>query len=169
MAMWFLKNGLGTLLVVLETGTGLRFIAIVIGYLPVLYQFFARREEKVIMLDAVAGSPPSFQARLTFSTARQAVIEMGRVFQAGAVLPDEERLPAPRLRAVAPGPCRGRAGLHFADEDDIEQKLADFRNTYEPFVNGLARYLVFLFRIGRPRGAAWTISKTILGAKVQNS
>ena len=47
------------LLVVLEAGTGLGFIAIVIGYLPVLYQLFARREAKVILLDAVAGSPPS--------------------------------------------------------------------------------------------------------------
>ena len=32
------------LLVVLEAGTGLGFIAIVIGYLPVLYQLFAARE-----------------------------------------------------------------------------------------------------------------------------
>lgn len=148
---------LAKLLAVLESGSGLGFIAIVIGYLPVLYQLFARREASVIMLDAAAGSPPSavtlicryaegqsleeldgllrewqqwsaellesqlsypmlayyrsqhdnqswlaaltaimdccallmvgfkgvrtFQARLTFSTARQAVIEMGRVFQ----------------------------------------------------------------------------------------
>jgi hypothetical protein len=47
------------LLVVLEAGIGLGFIAIVIGYLPVPYQLFARREAKVIMLDATAGSPPS--------------------------------------------------------------------------------------------------------------
>jgi hypothetical protein len=46
------------LLAVLEAGTGLGFIAVVIGYLPVLYQLFARREAKVIMLDAAAGSPP---------------------------------------------------------------------------------------------------------------
>src|ERR1035438_1673682 len=52
-------TGTEKLLAVLEAGTGLGFIAIVIGYLPVLYQLFARREAKVIMLDATAGSPPS--------------------------------------------------------------------------------------------------------------
>jgi len=52
-------TGVEKLLVVLEAGAGLGFIAIVIGYLPVLYQLFARREAKVIMLDAAAGSPPS--------------------------------------------------------------------------------------------------------------
>ena len=30
----------------------------VIGYLPVLYQLFSRREAHVIMLDSAAGSPP---------------------------------------------------------------------------------------------------------------
>jgi hypothetical protein len=44
---------------VFEAGTGLGFLAIVIGYLPVLYQLFSRRETHVIMLDARAGSPPN--------------------------------------------------------------------------------------------------------------
>ena len=47
-------TGLEKVLAVLEAGTGLGFIAIVIGYLPVLYQLFAQREAKVIMLDATA-------------------------------------------------------------------------------------------------------------------
>jgi hypothetical protein len=168
--------GLEKLLVVLEAGTGLGFIAIVIGYLPVLYQLFARREAKVIMLDAAAGSPPSavtllvrhaegqslpeledllhdwqqwcaelmesqlsypmlafyrsqhdnqswlaalatimdscallmvglkgvrtFRARLAFSTARQAVIEMGRVFQVGSLPFDEEPRGGDRKEAL---------------------------------------------------------------------
>ncbi len=46
-------------LAVVESGTGLGFIAVVIGYLPVLYQLFARREAHVIQLDARAGSPPT--------------------------------------------------------------------------------------------------------------
>ena len=46
-------------LVVLEAGTGLGFVALVIGYLPVLYQAFSRREVNVAMLDARAGSPPT--------------------------------------------------------------------------------------------------------------
>jgi hypothetical protein len=42
------------LLSVLEAGTGLGFIAVVIGYLPVLYQLFTRREAHVIKLDGRA-------------------------------------------------------------------------------------------------------------------
>jgi hypothetical protein len=47
------------LLTILEAGTGLGFIAVVIGYLPVLYQLFSRREAAVIRLDGRAGSPPT--------------------------------------------------------------------------------------------------------------
>lgn len=52
-------SGLGRLLTILEAGTGLGFIAVVIGYLPVLYQLFTRREAAVIRLDGRAGSPPT--------------------------------------------------------------------------------------------------------------
>jgi hypothetical protein len=44
---------------VLEAGTGFGFLAIVIGYLPVIYQAFSRRESNISLLDARAGSPPS--------------------------------------------------------------------------------------------------------------
>lgn len=47
------------LLVTLEAGMGLAFVAGVIGYLPVLYGAFSRREVSIILLDARAGSPPS--------------------------------------------------------------------------------------------------------------
>jgi hypothetical protein len=203
------------LLVVLEAGTGLGFIAIVIGYLPVLYQLFARREAKVIMLDAVAGSPPAaltlllrhadaqslpdldslfhewqqwcaelmesqlsypmlafyrsqhdnqswlatlttimdscalvmvgfkgvrtFRARLAFSTARQVVVEMGRVFQLGVAVAGENRLTAEKFERLQLE--LQLAGLEFA-VDDAEAKLTAFRQTYEPFLNALARYLV---------------------------
>ncbi len=43
---------------VLEAGLGLGFLALVIGYLPVLYQLFSRREAHVIQLDVRAGTPP---------------------------------------------------------------------------------------------------------------
>jgi hypothetical protein len=203
-------------LAVLEAGTGLGFIATVIGYLPVLYQLFARREARVIMLDAAAGSPPSavtllcrhaegqsvdqlesllqewqqwsaellesqlsypmlayyrsqhdnqswlaaltavmdacallmvgfkgvgtFRARLTFSTSRQAVVEMGRVFQVAAKPPDEDRLPSSEFRQISTR--LASAGLRFGEDSDAEQRLAAFRNTYEPFLIGLSNYLV---------------------------
>src|ERR1051326_6806687 len=47
----------GRLLSILEAGMGLGFLAIVIGYLPVLYQAFSRRELNISLLDARAGSP----------------------------------------------------------------------------------------------------------------
>ena len=46
-------------LIVVEAGTGLGFVALVIGYIPVLYQAFSRREVSVALLDARAGSPPT--------------------------------------------------------------------------------------------------------------
>jgi hypothetical protein len=52
-------NALGRLLSVMESGTGFGFMAVVIGYLPVLYQAFSRRERDIALLDARAGSPPT--------------------------------------------------------------------------------------------------------------
>ncbi len=200
---------------VLEAGTGFGFIAVVIGYLPVLYQLFSRREAHVIQLDARAGSPPcavtlltrhsseagraaldrllerweewcaevveshlsypmlsyyrsqhdneswlagvttimdtcalllvgiqgiqSFQARMTFAVARLTVTELGRIFQISARPPDQDRLPPPefaRLRHML-----NEAGLEF-DDEQAEAELTRFRDTYEPFVNGLASYFV---------------------------
>jgi hypothetical protein len=46
-------------LIVIESGTGLGFVALVIGYVPVLYGSFSRREVSVALLDARAGSPPT--------------------------------------------------------------------------------------------------------------
>jgi hypothetical protein len=44
---------------VIESGAGFGFLALVIAYLPVLYQSFSRRETRISMLDERAGSPPS--------------------------------------------------------------------------------------------------------------
>ncbi len=49
----------GRLLTVAEAGMGFGFMAVIIGYLPVLYQAFSRREVAISLLDARAGSPPS--------------------------------------------------------------------------------------------------------------
>ena len=44
---------------VLEAGMGFAFLGVVIGYLPVVYGSFSRREIQISMLDARAGSPPT--------------------------------------------------------------------------------------------------------------
>src|SRR5271165_5933686 len=46
-------------MVVLEAGMGFGFLAIVMGYFPVLYGAFSRREVNISLLDARAGSPPT--------------------------------------------------------------------------------------------------------------
>ena len=46
-------------LMVIEAGTGFGFLAIVMGYFPVLYGAFSRREVNISLLDARAGSPPT--------------------------------------------------------------------------------------------------------------
>jgi hypothetical protein len=46
-------------LTVSESGLGFAFLAVIIGYLPVLYQAFSRREVTISLLDARAGSPPA--------------------------------------------------------------------------------------------------------------
>lgn len=53
------RTGFGRFLTVAEAGTGIAFLALVIGYLPVIYQAFSRREVSISLLDARAGSPPS--------------------------------------------------------------------------------------------------------------
>jgi hypothetical protein len=53
------KTDLARFLTVVEAGTGFGFLAILISYLPVLYQSFSRREIAISMLDEWAGSPPS--------------------------------------------------------------------------------------------------------------
>ncbi len=50
---------LGRALSIVEAGTGFAMLAIVIGYLPVLYQAFSRREVNISLLDQRAGSPSS--------------------------------------------------------------------------------------------------------------
>lgn len=201
---------------VFEAGTGLGFIAMVIGYLPVIYQLFSRREAHVITLDALAGSPPSagrlliryaegeslhqldallrewqqwcaellegqlsypmlsyyrsqhdnqswlaaltaimdtcvlvmvgldgvrtLQARLTFATARLACIEIGRVLGAGPRPSSLDRMTSSNFQQLRSAFDENE--LCFVDESKAEERLASFRDTYEPFLNGLAEHLI---------------------------
>jgi hypothetical protein len=53
------REPLGRTLAVVEAGVGFAFLAVVISYLPVFYQAFAKREATISLLDARAGSPPT--------------------------------------------------------------------------------------------------------------
>jgi ion channel len=53
------RTAAARVLTVIQAGMGFGFLALVIGYLPVLYQSFSRREVNISLLDARAGSPPT--------------------------------------------------------------------------------------------------------------
>jgi len=55
------------IITVVEAGMGFGFLALVVSYLPVLYQAFSRREARIVMLDEWAGSPPSASVLLARS------------------------------------------------------------------------------------------------------
>jgi hypothetical protein len=53
------RTSIGRVLAVVESGLGFAFLAMVLSYLPVIYQAFSRREVSIVLLDARAGSPPT--------------------------------------------------------------------------------------------------------------
>jgi Ion channel len=73
-------GAVGRALSVWEAGMGFGFMAVIIGYLPVLYQAFSRRERTISLLDARAGSPPTAGEML------------GRLAKAGALSQSENLL-----------------------------------------------------------------------------
>jgi hypothetical protein len=91
-------SGLSRALSVLEAGMGFAFLGVVIGYLPVVYGSFSRREIQISMLDARAGSPPTateFLVRLAGKTENPGIDQI--VFD--EVLRDWERWSAELLES----------------------------------------------------------------------
>jgi hypothetical protein len=86
-------NSLGRALSVAESGIGFAFLAVVISYLPVLYQAFSRREITISLLDARAGSPPSAGELL------RRLAEAGTLTSAGPLLSEWERWSAELLES----------------------------------------------------------------------
>jgi hypothetical protein len=209
-------SGHARLLTIVEGGMGFGFLALVIGYFPVIYQAFSRREANISLLDARAGSPPSAaellrrhrgpdglvalerllhewehwsvellethlsypvlayfrsqhsneswlgaltaildtsafliastdgaaarQARLTFATARHAVVDLAQVFSTPPESGSPDRLPAAtltRLRAELTA-----AEMRFAEGPEVDARLADLRRMYDPYAQALSRHLV---------------------------
>ena len=209
--------GLARAVAVVEAGSGIGFIAVVIGYLPVLYQLFSRREAHVIQLDARAGSPPSactmllrhsdegallkldellreweiwgaelleshlsypmlvyyrsqhdnqswlaaitavmdtcalilvgvhelrpLQARMTFTMARQVMVEMARSLRVEPSRFDGgDRLPGDEFESMTA--LLTEAGLAWQGGPEGEETLAALRATYEPLLSALASRLL---------------------------
>lgn len=201
---------------VVEAGAGFGLIAVVIGYLPVLYQLFSRREASVIQLDARAGSPPTaatilkrhaesdglekvdemlraweiwgadlleshlsypmlayyrsqhddqswlaamvaimdtcvlilvgvedikpLQARMTFATARQVILEMGRSLGVSAIEGGDDRLPEAEYAKLIT--LLENVGLRWNGGAESNETLSAVRATYEPLARGLAAHLL---------------------------
>src|SRR5258708_19933318 len=50
--------GVGRFLAVAEAGMGFGFLPLIIGYFPLIYQAFSRREVSISLLDSPACPPP---------------------------------------------------------------------------------------------------------------
>ena len=64
------------MLVVIEVALGFIFLALVISYVPIIYQAFSRRELRISLLDARAGSPPTAAELLRRNHAGRSVEEL---------------------------------------------------------------------------------------------
>src|SRR5258707_15278612 len=76
------------------------------------------------------------QAQLTFAIARHAVADLCQVFSAVPVPPDRGRLPPDMLRLVRE--TLEKHGTKLAETPEADQKLAELRKRYEPYVYALA-------------------------------
>jgi hypothetical protein len=93
-----------------------------------------------LLLVAVKGRSPH-QAQVTFAMARHAAVDLALVFQTPPEVPDPDRLPDADLQRL-----RERlraAGFDLQDGSEIAERLTQMRRIYEPFVNALARRLLF--------------------------
>ena len=69
-------SGVGRWLVVSEVALGFIFLALVVSYVPVIYQAFSRRELRISLLDARAGSPATAVELLRRNCADKQVEEL---------------------------------------------------------------------------------------------
>ena len=202
---------------VIEAATGFGFFALVISYLPTLYQAFSRREARIALLDARAGSPPTAvellrragrshgvakldqflysweewsaelleshlsyptlayfrsqhenqswlgaltmildacslvlvgvdgvpagQAQLTFAMARHAAVDLSQVFGTRPEPPSPPRLTVDEFTAIQAE--LADSGLPMPKGAEAWHELGQLRELYEPYVNALARRLLF--------------------------
>jgi Ion channel len=206
--------GVGRVLVVAEVALGFIFLALVISYVPIIYQAFSRRELRISLLDARAGSPataaellrrnhdgrsveelrlllhdwevwcadileshlsypilafyrsqhqqqswvealtvildtcaliltgiegtPVEPARFAFAMARHAVVDLAQVLDTSPT-PGVNRLSSVAFTQLQD--MLAASGIRLKEGPATEQKLAELRATYEPFVSALANHI----------------------------
>jgi hypothetical protein len=107
------RTPLARAVTVVEAGTGFAFLAMVIGYLPMLYQAFSQREVIISLLDARAGSPPRAAELLRRHG-------QGYMEELGQLLRDWERWSAELLESHLSYPVLG----YYRSQHDNQSWLA---------------------------------------------
>ena len=79
------------------------------------------------------------QAQLTFAIARHAVVDLSQVFGTPPTAPVDDRLPAADLRQIRE--TLRDHGMTLHEGAEVDQKLGELRNLYEPYAYALASYL----------------------------
>jgi len=77
------------------------------------------------------------QAQLTFAIARHTVADLCQVYSVVPQPPDHDRLPPDVLHLIRD--TLGKRGTKLLGTPEADQKLAELRNLYEPYVFGLAQ------------------------------
>lgn len=95
-------------------------------------------DASALSLTVVVGADRQ-QARLTFAMARHALVDLSLVLTRPPKPPDPDRLPAGTLTLLLDS--LRSAGLAVRDDAEAAASLTELRGLYEPFANGLARYL----------------------------
>jgi hypothetical protein len=98
-------------------------------------------DASALVMVGIDGAPIR-QAQLTFAMARHAVVDLAQILQTPPRAPAGDRLPSPALAHL-----RGTlaaAGLSLQADVAADQRLAELRGIYEPYVSALADYLCML-------------------------
>jgi hypothetical protein len=87
----------------------------------------------------IVQDPCQRQAELTFAIARHAAVDLSQVFKTPPRALPSNRLPADdlaRIRAILT-----KHGWKLLDGQDVDRKLGELRDMYEPYLFALAEYL----------------------------
>ncbi len=90
----------------------------------------------VVGVDGVA----SRQAQLTFAIARHALVDLAETFHTPPTSHRRDRLPPETLKQLRS--ALADSGVRLREDAVADQKLAELRGLYEPFVDALAKHLL---------------------------
>src|SRR5262249_11303628 len=83
----------------------------------------------------------AYQAQLTFAMARHVAVDLALVFKTPPLPPDPDRLPTERCLEL--WRRLEESGLELAEGQTAAKHMNDLRDTDEPFINALARPLLY--------------------------